>query len=45
MRGVFTVHTKDDYARWFEQASKDGVRQFNASDQEAHWGWSWRREI
>jgi cytochrome c oxidase subunit 2 len=45
MRGVYTVHTKEDFQRWLEQSSKDGVRQYNASDQESHWGWAWKKEI
>jgi cytochrome c oxidase subunit 2 len=43
MRGVFTVMTKDDYKKWFDAAAKDGERYYNAPDQEAHWGWTWRR--
>ena len=45
MRGSMTVQSKEDFQRWLEAASKDGVRAFNPSDKEAHWGWSWRKEI
>jgi cytochrome c oxidase subunit II len=45
MRGTFTVMPRDEFQRWLEQASEDGGRSYNPSDQEAHWGWSWRREI
>jgi len=41
MKGLLTVLSKDDYARWAEQASADGVRVFDEKRSEEQWGWEW----
>jgi cytochrome c oxidase subunit II len=44
MKGVITVLSKEDYARWAEQASKVSARVFDENDEAAHWGWEWKTE-
>lgn len=42
MRGVITVLSKEDYARWAAEASKNGERLYSEADTTAHWGWDWK---
>jgi cytochrome c oxidase subunit 2 len=44
MKGVLTVLSKEDYARWAEQASKVSARVYDENDEGAHWGWEWKAE-
>jgi cytochrome c oxidase subunit 2 len=44
MKGVITVLSKEDYARWADQASKVAVRAYDENDEAAHWGWEWKTE-
>jgi cytochrome c oxidase subunit II len=44
MKGVLTVLSKEDYARWAEQASKVSARVYDENDEAAHWGWEWKTE-
>lgn len=42
MRGVITVQSKEDYARWAAEASKNGQRLYSEADTTSHWGWEWK---
>jgi cytochrome c oxidase subunit 2 len=44
MKGVLTVLSKEDYARWADQASKVSARVYDENDEAAHWGWPWKTE-
>ena len=44
MKGVITVLSKEEYARWADQASKVSARAYDENDEAAHWGWEWRAE-
>jgi cytochrome c oxidase subunit 2 len=40
--GLITVLSKEDYARWAAEASKNGERLYSEADTTAHWGWDWK---
>ena len=42
MKGEITVLSKEDYARWADEASKNSARLFDENDKDAHWGWDWK---
>lgn len=42
MRGQITVLSKEDYARYADEASKNSARLFDDADKDAHWGWDWK---
>ena len=42
MKGVITVLSKEDYARWAKEASENSARLFDENDKDAHWGWDWK---
>jgi cytochrome c oxidase subunit 2 len=42
MKGQITVLSKEDYARWADEASKNSARLFDENDHDAHWGWEWK---
>lgn len=42
MRGIVTVMSKEDYAKWATEASAVNSRAFNEEDSDAHWGWDWK---
>ena len=42
MKGQITVLSKEDYARWADEASKNSARLFDENDKDAHWGWDWK---
>jgi cytochrome c oxidase subunit 2 len=44
MKGVITVLSQEDYARWAETASKVSSRVWDDNDEAAHWGWEWKTE-
>ncbi len=44
MKGVVTVLSKEEYARWADQASKISARVYDENDEAAHWGWEWKSE-
>ena len=44
MKGIVTVLSKEDYARWAEQATKVSARVYDENDEAAHWGWEWKSE-
>jgi cytochrome c oxidase subunit II len=41
MRGQLTVLPADQYAVWAAQASALSLRNYDAEDAPAHWGWDW----
>lgn len=41
MKGILTVLSKEDYAKWAAEASANSARVFNPADTAAHWGWAW----
>jgi hypothetical protein len=42
MKGVLTVLSEDEFAKWAADASASGVRGHDPNDKDAHWGWEWR---
>ncbi len=44
MKGLLTVLSKEDYAKWAAAASKNGTRMYSAEDEGAHWGWEWKKD-
>jgi cytochrome c oxidase subunit 2 len=44
MKGVVTVLSKEDYARWAEEASQVSARGYDENDEAAHWGWAWKAD-
>lgn len=44
MKGVITVLSKEEYARWADHASKVATRAYDENDEAAHWGWEWKTE-
>jgi cytochrome c oxidase subunit 2 len=42
MKGMLTVLSKEDYAKWASEMSANAQRAYDANDKEAHWGWDWR---
>jgi cytochrome c oxidase subunit 2 len=42
MRGLMRVLSPEDYRAWAEQAMAHAVQAYNATDEDAHWGWAWR---
>ncbi|MFO0755472.1 MAG: hypothetical protein U0359_03220 [Byssovorax sp.] len=44
MKGSITVLSKEDYAKWANEASQSSSRLYQESDKSAHWGWDWRTE-
>ncbi len=44
MKGVITVLSKEEYAKWADQASKTSARAYDENDEGAHWGWEWKTE-
>lgn len=44
MKGIITVHSKEDYAKWADHASKVSMRAYDEGDEGAHWGWEWKTE-
>jgi cytochrome c oxidase subunit 2 len=43
MKGKLTVLTKQDFAAWLADASKNAQRGYDPEDKEAHWGWEWKK--
>jgi cytochrome c oxidase subunit 2 len=43
MKAKLTVLSPEDFATWATEASLRGKRGWDPKDQEAHWGWEWRR--
>jgi cytochrome c oxidase subunit 2 len=43
MKGMLTVLSEQDYAKWAAEASANGARAFDSNDTGAHWGWEWQR--
>jgi cytochrome c oxidase subunit 2 len=41
MRGLVTVESADDFARWLRAAADDAARRYDPDDNAAHWGWPW----
>jgi cytochrome c oxidase subunit 2 len=44
MRGIITVLSKEDYAKWAAESSAIGVRAWDEADTNSHWGWDWKAE-
>jgi cytochrome c oxidase subunit 2 len=44
MKGVLTVLSKEEYARWAETSTRMAARTYDESDEGAHWGWDWKTE-
>lgn len=44
MRGIITVLSKEDYARWAEQASASSAKVYDEADAAQNWGWEWKGE-
>jgi cytochrome c oxidase subunit 2 len=44
MKGVITVLSEAEYARWAEHASEVTARVYDENDEGAHWGWEWKTE-
>jgi cytochrome c oxidase subunit II len=44
MKGVVTVLSKEDYARWAEEASQVSARVYDENDEASHWGWAWKAD-
>lgn len=42
MKGLLTVVSEEEYAKWAAEASAHGARAFDPNDQGAQWGWEWR---
>ncbi|MBI3847443.1 MAG: cytochrome C oxidase subunit II [Planctomycetes bacterium] len=43
MKGKLTILSREDYAHWADEASKNSARAYDPADDEfAHWGWDWR---
>lgn len=42
MKGMLTVLSAEDYAKWLTEASANGARAFDPNDKDAQWGWDWR---
>ncbi|MBU8897317.1 cytochrome C oxidase subunit II [Corallococcus sp. H22C18031201] len=42
MRGLLTVLSEADYARWLHEAGRLATQSYDADDAAAHWGWEWR---
>jgi len=43
MRGVLTVLPKEEFDRWAAQVSTDSAAVYLEEDEEAHWGWDWKK--
>ena len=43
MKGQLIVMSPAEYQAWYREASADGRRGYDPADEEAHWGWEWRR--
>ncbi|HZN93916.1 MAG TPA: cytochrome C oxidase subunit II [Myxococcales bacterium] len=43
MKGQLSVLSKDEYQKWLNEASVNGLRAFDATDGAAHWGWDWKK--
>lgn len=43
MRAVLKVVTPEQYREWLETARADARRAWDPNDEQAHWGWEWRR--
>lgn len=41
MRGVISVDSAADFARWQNGAAADAMRRYDSDDSDAHWGWPW----
>jgi len=42
MKGLLTVLSKEDYAKWAKEASAISERAYDEKDEAAHWGWDWK---
>jgi cytochrome c oxidase subunit 2 len=42
MKGLLTVLSKEEYAKWAKETSAIGERSFDEKDEAAHWGWDWK---
>ncbi|MCC6558450.1 MAG: cytochrome c oxidase subunit II [Polyangiaceae bacterium] len=42
MKGIITVLSKEDYARWAAEMSANCSRVYNEADEGSHWGWDWK---
>lgn len=42
MKGLLTVLSKEEYAKWAKETSAIAERSFDEKDEAAHWGWDWK---
>lgn len=42
MKGLLTVLSKEEYAKWAKEASAIAERAYDEKDEAAHWGWDWK---
>lgn len=42
MKGLLTVLSKEEYAKWAKEASAISERAYDEKDEAAHWGWDWK---
>jgi cytochrome c oxidase subunit 2 len=42
MKGLLTVVSKEEYAKWAKETSAIAERSFDEKDETAHWGWDWK---
>ncbi len=43
MKAILKVVPKDEFQRWLDLSSRDGLSVWDPKDTEAHWGWAWKK--
>lgn len=44
MKGLLTVLSKEEYAKWAAETSAIAERAYDEKDEAAHWGWEWKKD-
>jgi cytochrome c oxidase subunit 2 len=42
MKARLTILSKEEYAAWHKDASRNAQRAYDPADKDAHWAWEWR---